>query len=274
MQHFPPPPLPPQAQTPAAALYRLDDAQRAEYWASLALRHAQGLGPRSCKRLLDHFGSAGEAVRNPHAWPAAKVYQDKAVHLIDASWRPHALKEWEGARVLNADIVLRQDPRYPQRLKELPDAPPLLYCRGDMRLLQAPCVAIVGSRNCSPEGMAVARTLAADLSAAGITIVSGLAIGIDSQAHLAALRHPGRTVAVLGTGIDVVYPKSNAQLFAHIASEGLILTEFMPASPPNAKHFPIRNRLISGLSLGVLIVEATRKSGSLIPARYALEQNR
>jgi DNA processing protein len=274
MQHLAPPPLPPQSRTPPAALYRLDTAQLAEYWASLALRHAQGLGARSCKRLLDYFGSAAEATRKPHAWSAAKVSQDKAAHLTDASWHPHAQKEWEGALSLDADILLRQDPRYPQRLKELPAAPPLLYCRGDMRLLRAPCVAVVGSRGCSPEGMAVARTIAGDLSAAGITIVSGLAIGIDGQAHLAALRHPGKTVAVLGTGIDVIYPKSNAKLFAHIASEGLILTEFMPSSPPDAKHFPIRNRLISGLSLGVLIVEATRGSGSLITARYALEQNR
>jgi len=267
------PPLPPQTRTPPAALYRLDAAQRAEFWASLALRYTQGLGLRSCNRLLDHFGSADEAVQNPGAWPAAKVY-DKAVHLADGSWRPHAQKEWEGAYGIEADILLRQAPEYPQQIKELPDAPLLLYCRGDMRLLRAPCVAVVGSRGCSPEGMAVARAIAGDLSAAGITIVSGLAIGIDSQAHLAALRYPGRTVAVLGTGIDVVYPKSNAKLFTHIASEGLILTEFKPSSPPDARHFPIRNRLISGLSLGVLIVEASRKSGSLITARYALEQNR
>jgi DNA processing protein len=135
-------------------------------------------------------------------------------------------------------------------------------------------VAVVGSRGCSPEGIAVARDIAGQLAASGITIVSGLAIGIDCQAHLAALQHPGKTVAVLGTGIDVVYPKSNAKLFAHVAAEGLILTEFMPASPPDARHFPVRNRLISGLSLGVLIVEATRRSGSLITARFALEQNR
>jgi DNA processing protein len=245
-----------------------------EFWASLALRHTQGLGLRSCKRLLDHFGSACEAVRNPRAWAAAKVYEDKAVRFADGSWRLLAQKEWESACSLDADILLWQDPGYPQRLKEVPDAPPMLYCRGDMQLLHAPCVAVVGSRDCSPEGMVVAREITGQLSAAGITIVSGLAIGIDSQAHLAALRHPGRTVAVLGTGIDVAYPKSNAALFAQIASEGLILTEFMPASPPDAKHFPIRNRLISGLSLGVLIVEATRRSGSLITARCALEQNR
>jgi len=274
MQHLAPPPLPPQAQTHPAALHRLDAAQRAEFWASLILRHTQGLGARSCKRLLDYFGSAGEAVRNPRAWAAAKVSQDKAARLADASWRPQAQQEWESARGLDAEILLQQAPEFPQRLKELPDAPPLLYCRGDMRLLRTPGVAVVGSRACSPEGMAVARTIAGELSAAGVTVVSGLAIGIDGQAHLAALRHPGKTVAVLGTGIDVVYPKSNAGLFARIASEGLILTEFMPSSPPDAKHFPIRNRLISGLSLGVVIVEATRRSGSLITARFALEQNR
>ena len=274
MQHISPPSLPPQIRTPPAALYRLDAAQRMEFWASLALRHTQGLGLRSCKRLLEHFGSAWEAVRNPRAWTAAKVYEDKAVRFAAGSWRQPAHKEWEGACGLDADILLWQDPCYPLRLKEVPDAPPLLYCRGDMQLLQAPCVAVVGARDCSQEGIAVAREIAGQLAAAGVAIVSGLAAGIDSQAHLAALRHPGRTVAVLGTGIDVVYPKSNTQLFAHIAAEGLILTEFMPSSPPDAKHFPVRNRLISGLSLGVLIVEATRRSGSLITAKCALEQNR
>ena len=273
MQHSTPPPLP-HTQASLSALYRLDAAQRKEFWASLALRHTRGLGLRSCKRLLDHFGSAYEAVQNLHAWTAAKVYKDKSAHLANGSWRQRAQTEWESARGLNAGILLWPDPRYPQRLRELPDAPPLLYYRGDLHLLQAPCVAIVGSRCCSPEGIAVALNIAGQLSASGITVVSGLAIGIDCQAHQAALPHPGRTVAVLGTGIDVVYPKSNAKLFAQIASQGLILTEFAPASPPDASHFPIRNRLISGLSLGVLIVEATRRSGSLITARFALEQNR
>ncbi|MDR2695181.1 MAG: DNA-processing protein DprA [Deltaproteobacteria bacterium] len=274
MQHLLPPSLPPHNQAHLPALYRLDAGQRAEFWASLALRHSPGLGLRSCKRLLDYFGSAGEATRNPRAWAAAKVYEDKARQITGGAWRQRAQTEWEGARGLDADILLWQDPRYPQRLKELPDAPPLLYCRGDMQLLQAPCVAVVGSRACSPEGVAVARDIAGRLSAAGITVVSGLAIGIDCQAHTAALRHPGRTIAVLGAGIDVAYPKSNARLLGHIASEGLILTEFMPSAPPDARNFPIRNRLISGLSLGVLIVEATRRSGSLITARCALEQNR
>jgi DNA processing protein len=274
MQQTAPPSLPPQAQARTSALDRLDTAQRKEFWACLALRHAQGLGLRSCKLLLDYFGSAHEAVQNTHVWAAATVYEGKAIQFAGGSWRLHAKIEWEGARGLDADILLWQDPRYPQRLKELPDAPPLLYYRGDIQLLQAPCVAVVGSRRCSPDGIAVAREIAGQLSASGITIVSGLAIGIDGQAHLAALRHPGRTIAVLGTGIDIIYPKSNAQLFAQIASEGLILTEFMPSSPPDAHHFPIRNRLISGLSLGVLIVEATRRSGSLITARLALEQNR
>ena len=274
MQQSAPPSLPSHTQAPFSALYRLDAAERTEFWASLALKHSQGLGLRSCKRLLDYFGSAYEAVQNPRAWAAAKIHEDKALRIADTSWRPRAQTEWEGARKLDADILLWRDPRYPQRLKELPDAPPLLYCRGDMQLLQAPCVAIVGSRACSAEGIAVAREIAEQLSAAGITVVSGLAIGIDRHAHLAALRHTGKTIAVLGTGIDIVYPKSNMELFTHIASEGLILTEFMPSSPPDASHFPIRNRLISGLSLGVLIVEATRRSGSLITARLALEQNR
>jgi DNA processing protein len=259
---------------PLFALQRLNEAQRAEFRAALALRHTRGLGPRSCRRLLERFGSALSAVQRIREWNAANVRADVSGRFAEDSRRENANKEWELARRLDAEILLWTDPRYPDLLRRLPDAPLLLYCRGDMRLLDAPRVAVVGSRRCSAEGLAAADMIASRLAACGITIVSGLALGIDGRAHLAALRHPAGTIAVLGTGIDVVYPRSNAGLFARITKEGLALSEFMPSSKAEARHFPVRNRLISGLSLGVLVVEAANGSGSLITARFALEQNR
>jgi DNA processing protein len=259
---------------PLFALQRLNEAQREEYRAALALRHTRGLGLRSRKRLLERFGSARSAAQRVREWNSAKIRADVSGRFAEGSWRDGAKKEWDLARRLNAEILLWSDPRYPDLLRQLPDAPLLLYCRGDMRLLGAPGVAVVGSRRCSAEGLAAARMITSQLAACGVTIVSGLALGIDCRAHLAALQHPAGTIAVLGTGIDVVYPRSNAALFARITEEGLALSEFMPSSKAEARHFPIRNRLISGLSLGVLVVEAANGSGSLITARFALEQNR
>ncbi|MEO8036376.1 MAG: DNA-processing protein DprA, partial [Acidobacteriota bacterium] len=149
-----------------------------------------------------------------------------------------------------------------------------LHVRGDRSLLEGSAVAIVGSRRASPYAINAARHIAAELTRAGLVIVSGLARGVDAAAHSAALDQGGRTVAVLGTGIDVVYPRSNARLFQRIEKAGLIVSEFPPGTPPLAPNFPIRNRVISGLSSGTVIVEATSRSGSLITARTAAEQGR
>lgn len=259
---------------PHFALERLDEAGRSEFLAALALRHTRGLGQRSAKLLLEHFGSAHSALRHPRDWGAAGVRPDRTAQFNTGSWRTGAKEEWERARRLKAEILLWTDPRYPEHLKELPDAPTLLYCKGDTALLRSPCLAVVGSRRCSADGLDATRQIVSRLAACGITIVSGLALGIDRQAHLAALPQPGKTIAVLGTGIDIVYPGKNAELFSRITADALALTEFMPGARPETRHFPIRNRLISGLSLGVLVMEAADKSGSLITARLALEQNR
>ena len=143
-----------------------------------------------------------------------------------------------------------------------------------MSLLGNPCVSIVGTRTCSREGIRAAQAIASGLAASGITVVSGLAIGIDKQAHLAALDLPGGTIAVLGAGPDVCYPKENDGLRRSIIQRGLLISEYAPGTLPDPRHFPIRNRIISGLSLGVVVVEAALRSGSLITARLALEQNR
>ncbi|MFP5245111.1 MAG: DNA-processing protein DprA, partial [Thermoanaerobaculia bacterium] len=163
---------------------------------------------------------------------------------------------------------------YPPLLAEIFDPPLALHFRGDLSLLTKPAIAIVGSRRASPYALNVAEQLARQLASTGMVIVSGLARGIDAAAHQATLATGGKTIAVLGTGIDVVYPRAHGRLFQRIASEGLLVSEFPPGTPPKPEHFPIRNRIISGLSRGTLIVEATRRSGSLITARMAAEQNR
>lgn len=165
-------------------------------------------------------------------------------------------------------------PGIPPLLRAAIDAPLLLYCRGDLALLRAPGFAVVGSRKATRHGRAVAEYMARSLSACGITIVSGMALGIDRVAHEAALARIGRSIGVLGTGIDMLYPLENQAVFDAMERRGLLLSEFAPGTPPQAGNFPIRNRIISGLSLGVLVVEAAHRSGSLITARLALEQNR
>lgn len=166
------------------------------------------------------------------------------------------------------------DPGYPHLLREIVDPPSALFAKGDLGLLDRAAVAVVGSRNASPYGLSAASAIARALSAAGVTVVSGLARGIDAAAHRAALQEAGSTIAVLGTGIDQVYPATNRRLAGEIEASGLLLTEFAPGTPPRALNFPIRNRIISGLSLGTVIVEATDRSGSLITARMAAEQGR
>jgi DNA processing protein len=167
------------------------------------------------------------------------------------------------------------DERYPALLACTPDPPPVLWVRGDPFVLGQPAVAIVGSRAATPYALQVATRLAAELAERGVVVVSGLARGVDSSAHVGCLDAGGRTVAVLGSGLDCVYPPEHAKLALRIAhQDGVVVSELGPGAPPLAEHFPLRNRIISGLSLGVLVVEASEKSGSLITARCALEQGR
>lgn len=256
------------------ALGALDASGRAEFWASLALSHTRGMGARRCKRLLETFGSAFAATRHCSEWKRAGINEECIRSFASETWRKPARTEWDAARSLRGSILLWTDFRYPTRLKELPDAPLRLYCQGDMSLLANPCVGIVGTRACTETGIRAAAAFAGALAASGLTVVSGMALGIDRQAHLAAVELPGSTIAVLGAGLDVNYPARNADLKQKIASSGLLLSEYAPGTPPEARFFPVRNRIISGLSLGVLVVEAAVRSGSLITARLALEQNR
>ncbi len=252
----------------------ISSAERAQFWATLALKHTQGIGPRTIVRLLRHFGSAYAALENTLCWQDAGVSREKVHAYNSGSWRSTALEEWYKAQTSSAHILLWHHSSYPSSLRSLIDAPSLLYYSGDISLLHAPCFAIVGSRKCSGEGVQVAAKIARELSKAGICVVSGGAEGIDRVAHVAALAHVGKSIAVLGTGMDAFYPKANEDIFMRLQEEGLLLTEYASQTPPLATHFPVRNRIVSGLCLGVLVVEGLPSSGSLITARLALEQNR
>ncbi len=239
----------------------------------LALSLAPGLGARRIGQLVERFGSAEAARRaGRNALTEVGVPKDAIAALetpdtarIDAalSWA-----EQDGAHLLTPDSA-----RYPSRLHELPAPPPLLFVRGDPTLLHEPQIAVVGSRNPTLGGIETARDFSAYLAGLGLVITSGLALGIDAAAHEGALGS-GRTIAVLGTGPDRVYPAANRDLARRIAGAGALVTEFPPGTGPQASHFPRRNRIISGLSLGTLVVEAAISSGSLITARLASEQGR
>ena len=187
-------------------------------------------------------------------------------------WRNDELRKQVDA--LRDSAVTLADDDYPPLLRQLVDPPLALFYRGNLALAQTPSVAMVGSRRASAYAISAATHLARELVSAGVTVVSGLARGVDAASHQAALDASGHTIAILGTGIDIVYPRSHRRLFQTIAERGLILTEFPPGTPPFRYNFPVRNRIISGITLGTVIVEATGRSGSLITARMAAEQNR
>jgi DNA processing protein len=189
---------------------------------------------------------------------------------------PSVLKALEGNRIASATptILRLEDDRYPERLRTIPDPPPVLYCDGLPEPEDRVAIAIVGARQATSYGVRVTEALARDLAQLGFTIVSGMARGIDAAAHRGALAAGGRTIAVLGCGLDVVYPPEHGRLRAEIARSGSVMTEFPPGTRPLASHFPRRNRILSGLALGVVVVEAAEGSGSLITARLALDQGR
>lgn len=236
-----------------------------------------GVGPRAATKLLERFGSAESVFAATRAELEALRLRPEAIESIMArDLESRAAGEIERVRALGADILLLDDGVYPALLREIFDPPITLYVKGEWAAcLDAPCVAIVGSRRSSTYGQNAASMLARDLAERGVTIISGLARGIDAAAHRGALEAGGRTVAVMGTGLDQVYPRDHRKLADEILERGgALLSEFPLETPPAPQNFPYRNRVISGLSLGVLIVEAAENSGSLITARLALEQGR
>ncbi|SBV91037.1 DNA protecting protein DprA [uncultured delta proteobacterium] len=251
-----------------------DGAAKQEYWSCLALRECPNIGMRRITALLSHFGSAYDAVRCPDAWADAGIPEHCAASFKKETWRQKAGLEWAAAKTCPCGILLWSDAEYPAWLRSIADAPPFLYFFGDLSLLRNVAVAVVGMRSCSEEGLKATAHIAGGLSRAGVTIVSGMAKGIDRAAHHAGLEGPGGSIGVLGAGIDVVYPQANSDLYGLMHEKGLLLSEYPPAHGAEPKNFPVRNRIISGLSRAVVVVEAAVRSGSLNTANHALEQNR
>jgi DNA processing protein len=241
------------------------------------LNMTPGIGPRAAAKLLERFGSA-EAVYSATRSELEQLrLVPEAIDCIIARDLKHAAEaEIKAVKKLGGDILLLDDGVYPSSLREIYDPPIVIYVKGSWsECLDQPCIAIVGSRRCSTYGQNAALMIARDLAQRGVTVISGFARGIDASAHRGALEGGGRTVAVLGTGIDECYPRDHKKLAGEILDKGgAIVTQFPLGTPPVSENFPYRNRIISGLSLGVLVVEASENSGSLITARLAIEQNR
>jgi DNA processing protein len=248
----------------------IDDSLKA--WLALSL--VRGLGGEGARRLLMEFGS-------PEAVYAAPVRSLKSIVKSEiASEIGNGIADDMIAPALswladeNNHVVTLADSDYPQALLNIPDPPLLLYVKGRLDLLNHPALAVVGSRNATPQGIRNAEAFAKSLSDAGLCIISGMAQGIDAAAHRGALPGRGNSIAIVGTGLDKVYPAANRELAHMLAKQGALISEFPLGTPPLAANFPRRNRLISGMSLGCLVVEASLQSGSLITARLALEQGR
>jgi len=235
----------------------------------LRLARSEGVGPVGYRRLMARFADAAAALDALPRLAAAAGRASPPAIPSPAS----AAREAERVAALGGRLLFLGDPAYPPLLAELADAPPVLAVLGDPASLGAPCVAVVGSRNASANGQRIAEALAADLAAAGYVVVSGLARGIDTAAHVGALSR-GRTIACVAGGLDMPYPLENAALQAQIGGGGAVVAEAPPGTAPQARHFPRRNRVIAGLSLGVVVVEAAPRSGSLITARLAAEAGR
>lgn len=245
----------------------------------LELRAVKGLGPRIFAKLLAVFGSP-QAIRSAsHAdlLSAGEIPHGlaQAIHQpLPAEVQQQITRELQAVEAGRFTLLPLTDPDYPPRLKMIADPPPLIACSGALLPQDRHALAIVGARKASAQGRAFTQKLSGDLATLGFTIVSGLARGTDAAAHEGAVESCGRTLAVLGCGIDRTYPPEHRLLRTKIEQHGAVLSEFPMGTPPQPYHFPQRNRVISGLSLGVIVTEATSKSGSLITARFALEQNR
>ena len=244
---------------------KLSDAERLDW---LRLIRSENVGPVVFRQLLARYRTAGAALA---ALPglASRGGGRRRIRICPTE---QAEAELAAAAKAGVRLIALAEPDYPAPLRELDDAPPLLAVLGDPAVLALPAVAIVGARNASANGRRFAETLAATISEAGFVVASGMARGIDTAAHLGALPRP--SIAVLAGGVDIVYPPENRELHRNLQKDGALITEMPLGTTPQARHFPRRNRLISGLSSGVIIVEAARRSGSLITARFAAEQGR
>lgn len=243
----------------------------------IALNMTPRIGPRWATKLLEKFGSAENVFHATRSQlESLRLKPDTIESIFKREFHDRAEEELAQVRADGGDVLILDDGSYPFLLREIADPPITLYVKGDWQVcFDAPCIGVVGSRRCSTYGENASLMLSRDLAERGICIASGLARGIDTAAHKGAIEAKGKTIAVMGTGISQVYPKENAKLVDKILeSGGAIVSQFPLETPPLPENFPYRNRIISGLSLGVLLVEASERSGSLITARLATEQNR
>lgn len=249
--------------------------QQARWRDWIALRLVRGVGNVTYRELLERFATPHAVLTTPLATLTAAGVHPEVARAITTFDRWHLVeKELQKIVRAGARLVTQTDDDYPVNLTHVHDPPPFLYVCGTLVPDDRVAIAIVGSRSASAYGRGVAQELARGLAEKGVTVVSGLARGIDAEAHRAALAAGGRTIAVLGSGVDVIYPSEHRALAKEITTSGAVVSEFALGSKPEAVHFPYRNRVISGLALGTVVVEATEKSGSLITARCALDQNR
>jgi DNA processing protein len=252
--------------------YHSEDVVEKALW--ISLNNIHGLGSQSFCQLLKTFGTPANIYAASYR-QLKEVVSDKVAGEISKGIHEDALADsihWLSQP--NNFLVTLADTHYPKKLLEIADPPPLLYAKGNLALLNQPSIAIVGSRNASVQGEKNAEAFAHDLCHQGLCVISGLALGIDGAAHRGALKAGGATVAVVGTGLDIVYPAKHRDLAHQIVERGLIISEFGLGTPSKPQNFPKRNRIISGLSLGCLVVEANLQSGSQITARLAAEQGR
>ncbi|MBI4283115.1 MAG: DNA-protecting protein DprA [Chloroflexi bacterium] len=244
-----------------------------KYWVGFSL--ISGIGRVRFSQLESYFGSLDDAWKATPAELKRSGLDSGSIRAI-TSWRPKISLEAEMEKLerYGVKVLTWHDPDYPARLKEIYDYPPLLYVRGSLLPEDEWCVAVVGTRRATVYGRQVTEEIVADLARNNITIVSGLAKGIDSVAHHTALEAGGRSIAVFACGLDIVYPAENADMARRVMEQGALLSEYPLGTKPKAEHFPRRNRILSGMSLGVLVVEAGETSGAMITAHLALEQNR
>lgn len=243
------------------------------YW--LALRLVPGLGTRRSGMLIERFRTPQAIFRASHSeLEAAGIPAALARSVAGGASFEEAATQQQLLKEAGATLVPIGDARYPEPLRRIYDPPPLLFARGRVELLQSLCIAVVGTRHPTPYGVNATERLSADLARAGLTIVSGMARGIDTSAHKAAILAGGNTIAVLGCGVDIVYPSENRKLAAEIAVRGLMISEFPMGATAFPQNFPIRNRIVSGVSCGLLVVEGAQYSGSAITARLAMDQGR
>jgi DNA processing protein len=244
-----------------------------QYWVGFS--RVPGIGPIRLRALLDHFGDVSQAWEASTATLRALGFDQRTIEsFVAVRSKLNLSAELERVSRLGATVLTWDSPDYPSLLKNIYDPPPVLYVQGELRPRDEWALAVVGTRRATVYGREATRTMVSGLAAGGVTIVSGLAHGIDTHAHQVALDAGGRTIAVLGSGVDIIYPSQNRKLAQRIVGNGALVSEYPLGTKPEGGNFPRRNRIISGLSLGVLVVEGSKRSGAMITADYAVEQGR